>query len=61
VLRSLSGRFLILTAIFVMLAEVMIFVPSVARYREQFLLDRLQRAQIASLGLLSGGEVSADL
>ncbi len=60
-LRSLSGRFLILTAIFVMLAEVMIFVPSVARYREQFLLDRLQRAQIASLGLLSGGEVSADL
>jgi signal transduction histidine kinase len=61
VLRSLSGRFLILTAIFVMLAEVMIFVPSVARYREQFLLDRLHRAQIASLGLLTGGEVSADL
>jgi signal transduction histidine kinase len=61
VLRSLSGRFLILTAIFVMLAEVLIFVPSVARFREQFLLDRLQRAQIASLGLLTGGEVSADL
>ncbi|RXV61625.1 sensor histidine kinase [Roseovarius sp. A46] len=60
-LRSLSGRFLILTAIFVMLAEVLIFVPSVARFREQFLLDRLQRAQIASLGLLTGGEVSADL
>ncbi|MGR3461895.1 MAG: sensor histidine kinase [Roseovarius sp.] len=60
-LRSLSGRFLILTAIFVMLAEVLIFVPSVARFREQFLLDRLQRAQIASLGLLAGGEVSADL
>ncbi len=59
--RSLSGRFLILTAIFVMLAEVFIFVPSVARFREQFLADRLQRAQIASLGLLTGGEVSADL
>src|SRR6056297_883620 len=44
-----------------MLAEVLIFVPSVARFREQFLLDRLQRAQIASLGLLAGGEVSADL
>src|SRR6056297_3859609 len=44
-----------------MLAEVLIFVPSVARFREQFLLDRLQRAQIASLGLLTGGEVSADL
>jgi len=61
VLRSLSGRFLILTAIFVMLAEVLIFVPSVARFREQFLLDRLHRAQIASLGLLTGGEVSAEL
>ncbi|MDZ7710429.1 MAG: HAMP domain-containing sensor histidine kinase [Roseovarius sp.] len=60
-LKSLSGRFLILTAIFVMLAEVLIFVPSVARFREQFLLDRLQRAQIASLGLLAGGEVSPDL
>ena len=59
--RSLSGRFLILTAIFVMLAEVLIFVPSVARFREQFLADRLQRAQIASLGLLTGGEVSAEL
>jgi signal transduction histidine kinase len=61
VFRSLSGRFLILTAIFVMLAEVFIFVPSVARFREQFLADRLQRAQIASLGLLTGGEVSAEL
>jgi len=61
VFGSLSGRFLILTAIFVMLAEVLIFVPSVARFREQFLLDRLQRAQIASLGLLAGGEVSDDL
>jgi len=61
VLRSLSGRFLILTVIFVMLAEVLIFVPSMARFREQFLLDRLQRAQIASLGLLAGGAVSADL
>src|SRR6056297_1008366 len=44
-----------------MLAEVLIFVPSVARFREQFLADRLQRAQIASLGLLTGGEVSAEL
>ena len=37
-LNSLSGRFLILTTVFVMLAEVMIFVPSVARFREDFLL-----------------------
>ncbi|MCV6596063.1 MAG: HAMP domain-containing histidine kinase [Mangrovicoccus sp.] len=51
--NSLSGRFLILTMIFVMLAEVLIFVPSVARYREDYLLSRLERAQIASLALLA--------
>ncbi|MBC7132668.1 MAG: HAMP domain-containing histidine kinase [Roseovarius sp.] len=59
--RSLSGRFLILTAIFVMLAEVLIFVPSVARFREQYLTDRLERAQIASLVLLAEGQVTAEL
>ena len=48
-LNSLSGRFLILTTVFVMLAEVLIFVPSVARFREDYLLLRLERAQIASL------------
>ncbi len=52
-LNTLSGRFLILTAVFVMLAEVLIFVPSIARYREDFLMDRLERAQIASLALLA--------
>jgi len=52
-LNSLSGRFLILTVIFVMLAEVMIFVPSVARFRQDYLLARLERAQIASLALLA--------
>ncbi len=52
-LNSLSGRFLILTVIFVMLAEVLIFLPSVARFRQDFLLSRLERAQIASLVLLA--------
>lgn len=52
-LNSLSGRFLILTVAFVMLAEVLIFVPSVARFREDYLLARLERAQIASLVLLA--------
>ena len=52
-LNSLSGRFLILTTVFVMLAEVLIFVPSVARFREDYLLQRLERAQIASLALLA--------
>ncbi|KAE9628801.1 sensor histidine kinase [Parasedimentitalea maritima] len=52
-LNSLSGRFLILTTIFVMLAEILIFVPSIARFREDYLLARLERAQIASLALLA--------
>lgn len=60
-LNTLSGRFLILTVIFVMLAEVMIFVPSVARYREDYLLLRLERAQIASLALLADDMIDMDL
>jgi signal transduction histidine kinase len=60
-LNSLSGRFLILTVIFVMIAEVLIFVPSVARFREDYLLARLERAQIASLALLADEMISADL
>ena len=52
-LNSLSGRFLILTTVFVMLAEVLIFVPSIARFREDYLLLRLEKAQIASLALLA--------
>jgi signal transduction histidine kinase len=53
-LRSLSGRFLILTLAFVMLAEVLIFVPSIARYRENWLLTRLERSQIAALAVQAG-------
>lgn len=60
-LNSLSGRFVILTAVFVMLAEVLIFVPSVARYRESFLMNRLERAQIASLALLADDEIDRSL
>lgn len=60
-LHSLSGRFLILTIIFVMLAEVLIFLPSVARFREDYLLLRLERAQIASLALLADEMISPDL
>ncbi|MDR9484842.1 MULTISPECIES: sensor histidine kinase [Sediminimonas] len=59
--NTLSGRFLILTVIFVMLAEVLIFVPSVARFREDYLLSRLERAQIASLALLADDMISPDL
>ena len=59
--NSLSGRFLILTVIFVMLAEIFIFVPSVARFREDYLLARLERAQIASLALEADDMISPAL
>lgn len=59
--NTLSGRFLILTTIFVMLAEVMIFVPSVARFREDYLLSRLERAQIASFALLADDMIAPEL
>ena len=52
-INSLSGRLLILTTVFVMLAEILIFVPSIARFREDYMLNRLERAQIASLALLA--------
>ncbi len=60
-LNTLSGRFLILTVIFVMLAEILIFVPSIARYREDYLLLRLERAQIASLALLADDMIDVEL
>ena len=60
-LNSLSGRFLILTTIFVMLAEVLIFVPSIARFREEYLLTRLERSQIASLALLADDMIDSEL
>lgn len=59
--NTLSGRFLTLTIIFVMLAEVFIFVPSVARFREDYLLARLERAQIASLAVEADDMISPAL
>ncbi len=62
-INSLSGRFLILSVIFVMLAEVLIFVPSVARFRQDYLLARVEKAQIASLSVLASEQqsISAEL
>lgn len=46
---GLSAKLLLLSALFVMLAEVLIFVPSIANFRINWLMDRLEAAQIASL------------
>lgn len=56
-LNTLSGRFLILTVAFVMLAEVLIFVPSIARFRVDFMAMRLEKAQIASLSQLAAEDM----
>ncbi|MCG6884056.1 MAG: HAMP domain-containing histidine kinase [Silicimonas sp.] len=59
--NTLSGRFLVLTILFVMLAEVFIFVPSIARFRQDYMINRLERAQIASLSLLADDMIEPEL
>jgi signal transduction histidine kinase len=46
---GLSGKLLLLTILFVMVAEVLVFVPSVSNFRRQWLTARLEDAQIAAL------------
>ena len=49
--RNLSARLLLLTVAFVMLAEVLIYAPSVGRYRLVYLEERLAAAHLAILAL----------
>jgi len=48
---GLSARLLLLTAVFVMVSEVLIFLPSVARDRLAFLEDRIDAARLAVFAL----------
>lgn len=48
-LSGLSAKLLALTLLFVMLAEVLIFVPSIANFRATWLGERLGAARLASL------------
>lgn len=45
---GLSGKLLLLTIVFVMLAEILIYVPSVANFRNNWLQDRLTTAGVAA-------------
>jgi signal transduction histidine kinase len=47
----LSGKVLLLTIIFVMLGEVLIFVPSIANFRITWLKNRVAQAEIAALAV----------
>jgi hypothetical protein len=48
---GLSGKLLVLTTLFVMIAEVLIYVPSIANFRLNWLNDRLAAAHTAALVL----------
>lgn len=48
---GLSGRLLLLTILFVMLTEVLVYVPTVANFRLNWLNDRLAAAHTAALVL----------
>jgi signal transduction histidine kinase len=48
---GLSGKLLVLTILFVMLAEVLIYVPLIANFRMNWLNDRLAAANTAALVL----------
>ena len=53
--HSLSGRLLLLTAIYVMLGEVLIFVPSVGRYHRELLDNHIESAELAILPFTEPG------
>ncbi len=48
---GLSGKLLLLTILFVMLAEVLIYIPSIANVRTMWLKDRAATARLAVLAL----------
>lgn len=50
-LKSLSSQLLVLTVLFVMVIQAVIFVPSLAEYRRDYLDRRLVVAQVAALSL----------
>src|SRR3954464_15768600 len=53
---GLSGKLLLLTILFVMIAEVLIYVPSIANFRLSWLSDRLAVARTVALVLYATPE-----
>jgi signal transduction histidine kinase len=60
---GLSGKLLLLTALFVMIGEILVFVPTIANFRLAWLSDRLAAAHTAALVLDAApdGMISDDL
>ncbi|MCU0839320.1 MAG: HAMP domain-containing histidine kinase [Rhodospirillales bacterium] len=57
-MTGLSARLLALTCLFVMIAEVLIYVPSIARFRRTYLEDQIAKAHLAVLALEATAEAS---
>ena len=58
--RSLSARLLVLTVGFVLLGEILIYVPSIARFRAVYLDERIAAAHLATLSLEAAGDTGID-
>lgn len=50
-MRSLSFRVLCLTIFFVMVSEVLIYTPSIARFRLTYLTEKLDKAHLAAMAI----------
>ena len=52
--RGLSAKLLVLTILFVLVAEILIFLPSIANFKLRWLEERLGTAAAVSVVLLQG-------
>ena len=58
--RSLSARLLVLTIAFVLFSEVLIYVPSISRFRNVYLEERIAAAHLATLSVEAAGDRGID-
>ncbi|MFW5679979.1 MAG: sensor histidine kinase [Pseudomonadota bacterium] len=58
---GLSGRLLWITVLLVLLGEVLIYVPSISRFRVVYLTERLATAHLATTLLLAGEAAELDV
>ncbi|MGY8995276.1 MAG: sensor histidine kinase [Alphaproteobacteria bacterium] len=61
--RGLSARLVVLTIVFVMVAEVLIFVPSISRFRVDYLREKIDASYQATLTIRAApdGQITPEL
>lgn len=57
---GVSDKLLVLTILFVMIAEVLIYIPSIANYRNLWLSEKLDSAAIVALAIAGSGEAISE-